>query len=43
LGVSPHHTDAAVKRATPTAKIFRWPYLSPKEPPVRRNAARKSA
>jgi hypothetical protein len=40
---SPHHTEAAVNVTTPMTKILRRPYVSPKEPPMRRSAARKSA
>src|SRR5580693_1048717 len=43
LGASPHQAEAAEKRTTPTAKILRRPYWSPRDPPMSRRAARKSA
>ena len=43
LGASPHQVEAAKKSTTPATKIFRRPYMSPKEPPTRSSAARKSA
>src|SRR3954447_8736702 len=42
-GASPHHAEDRVNTATPAAKILRWPYMSPSEPPVRSSAARKRA
>ena len=43
LGASPHQAEATEKITTPAAKILRRPYRSPKDPPMRSSAARKSA
>src|SRR5579872_4318973 len=43
LGANPHQVEATENRITPATKILRRPYVSPKEPPMRSSAARKSA